>query len=65
VVSADVKGADGVVNFNIADLRSKDELGILASCLHDLLHRVNEDVRRGHCQRSVRVEHSVSERACR
>ena len=47
-VSADVKGADGVVNFNVADLRSKDELGILASCLHDLLNRVNEDVRREH-----------------
>ena len=47
-VSADVKGAEGVVNFNVADLRSKDELGILASCLHDLLNRVNEDVRREH-----------------
>lgn len=47
-VSADVKGADGVVNFNVADLRGKDELGILASCLHDLLNRVNEDVRREH-----------------
>ena len=47
-VSADVKGADGVVNFNVADLRSKDELGILASCLHDLLNRVNEDVKREH-----------------
>ena len=47
-VSADVRGADGVVNFNVADLRGKDELGILASCLHDLLNRVNEDVRREH-----------------
>ncbi len=47
-VSADVRGADGVVSFNVADLRGKDELGILASCLHDLLQRVNEDVRREH-----------------
>ncbi len=47
-VSADVRGAEGVVSFNVADLRGKDELGILASCLHDLLHRVNEDVRREH-----------------
>ena len=47
-VSADVKGADGVVSFNVADLRSKDELGILAGCLHDLLNRVNADVRREH-----------------
>ncbi len=36
------------MNFNVADLRGKDELGILASCLHDLLNRVNEDVRREH-----------------
>lgn len=47
-VSQDVRGADGVVSFNVADLRGKDELGILASCLHDLLQRVNEDVRREH-----------------
>ena len=47
-VSQDVRGADGVVSFDVADLRGKDELGILASCLHDLLHRVNEDVRREH-----------------
>jgi signal transduction histidine kinase len=47
-VAADVRGAEGVVSFNVADLRSKDELGILASCLHDLLNRVNEDVRREH-----------------
>lgn len=47
-VSQDVRGAEGVVSFDVADLRGKDELGILASCLHDLLHRVNEDVRREH-----------------
>ena len=33
---------DGVRHFSAcADLRGKDELGILASCLHDLLQRVN------------------------
>lgn len=47
-VSAEVRGEDGVRHFNVADLRGKDELGILASCLHDLLQRVNEDVRREH-----------------
>jgi signal transduction histidine kinase len=47
-VSAEVRSEDGVRHFNVADLRGKDELGILASCLHDLLQRVNEDVRREH-----------------
>ena len=47
-VSADVNDADGVVNFSVADLRSKDEPGILADCLHDLLNRANDDVRREH-----------------
>jgi len=50
-VSHEVRGADndsGIARFNVADLRGKDELGILASCLHDLLQRVNDDVRREH-----------------
>ena len=47
-MSAEVRSEDGVRHFNVADLRGKDELGILASCLHDLLQRVNEDVRREH-----------------
>jgi signal transduction histidine kinase len=34
--------------FSVADLRGKDELGILASGLHDLMLRVNEDVKREH-----------------
>lgn len=32
----------------VADLRSGDELGILATCLHDLLRRVREDMAREH-----------------
>ena len=45
-LSKTVKGAGGLERFDISDLRSDDELGILASCLHDLLRRVKEDVER-------------------
>ncbi len=45
-LSKTVKGAGGLEQFDIGDLRSDDELGILASCLHDLLRRVKEDVER-------------------
>lgn len=39
--------ADGVLErYDLSDLRGNDELGILASGLDDLLHRVNEDVER-------------------
>ena len=31
---------------DLSDLRGADELGVLASCLHDLLRRVREDVER-------------------
>lgn len=31
---------------DVADLRGGDELGILATCLHDLLRRVREDIER-------------------
>lgn len=31
---------------DLSDLRGDDELGVLASCLHDLLRRVREDVER-------------------
>jgi signal transduction histidine kinase len=53
-VSQDVQqGAVGksdraLAAFSVADLRGKDELGILASGLHDLMLRVNEDVKREH-----------------
>ncbi|PRC91357.1 Histidine kinase-, DNA gyrase B-, and HSP90-like ATPase [Solimicrobium silvestre] len=45
-LSKTVKGAGGLERFDVSDLRSSDELGILASCLHDLLRRVKEDVER-------------------
>lgn len=45
-LSKKVKGAGGLEEFDVADLRGADELGILASCLHDLLRRVREDVER-------------------
>lgn len=45
-LSVVVKGSGGLERFDLSDLRSADELGILASCLHDLLRRVKEDVLR-------------------
>lgn len=45
-VSRIVKGAGGLDQFDLSDLRGADELGVLASCLHDLLRRVKEDVER-------------------
>ena len=45
-LSKTVKGTGGLEQFDVSDLRGRDELGILASCLHDLLRRVKEDVER-------------------
>lgn len=45
-VARTVKGAGGLERFDLSDLRGEDELGLLASCLHDLLRRVREDVER-------------------
>jgi len=45
-LSVVVKGAGGLERFDLSDLRGSDELGILASCLRDLLRRVKEDVER-------------------
>ena len=45
-VSKIVKGSGGLDQFNLSDLRGADELGVLASCLHDLLRRVKEDLER-------------------
>ncbi|AMO97201.1 histidine kinase-, DNA gyrase B-, and HSP90-like ATPase family protein [Collimonas fungivorans] len=45
-VSKIVKGSGGLDQFDLTDLRGADELGVLASCLHDLLRRVKEDVER-------------------
>jgi signal transduction histidine kinase len=39
---------DKLATIDLSDLRSGDELGVLAGGLQDLLQRVNEDVRREH-----------------
>jgi len=45
-VSHTVRGTDEALALDLSDLRSRDELGVLASALADLLQRVNEDARR-------------------
>ena len=45
-LSQTVKATGSAERLDLADLRGTDELGILANCLHDLLHRVKEDVER-------------------
>ncbi|QDQ26995.1 HAMP domain-containing histidine kinase [Chitinimonas arctica] len=45
-LSKTVKTTHGLAEFDLADLRGSDELGILANCLNDLLRRVKEDAER-------------------
>ena len=45
-LSKTVKTTAGLDQFDLADLRGSDELGILATCLNDLLRRVKEDAER-------------------
>jgi signal transduction histidine kinase len=45
-VKKSVHGPEGLVQHDLADLRGRDELGLLAGVLADLLQRVNEDVKR-------------------
>jgi signal transduction histidine kinase len=45
-LSKTVKTTAGLEQFDLADLRGSDELGILANCLNDLLRRVKEDAER-------------------
>ena len=45
-LSKTVKATEGLGQFDLADLRGSDELGILATCLNDLLRRVKEDAER-------------------
>ncbi|GGY86349.1 hypothetical protein GCM10011613_34320 [Cellvibrio zantedeschiae] len=45
-LSKTVMGAKGLERFDVNDLRNNDELGVLATCLHNLLRRVKEDVER-------------------
>jgi len=45
-VSSGVRGDAPLPVLDVADLRGSDELGVLSQGLHDLLKRVNDDVRR-------------------
>ncbi|MES2320552.1 MAG: HAMP domain-containing sensor histidine kinase [Pseudomonadota bacterium] len=45
-VAKTVRGKGAADEFDVSDLRGEDELGVLATCLHDLLRRVREDVER-------------------
>ncbi|NHZ38428.1 sensor histidine kinase [Massilia rubra] len=45
-VARTVKERSDASQPDLSDLRGDDELGVLASCLHDLLRRVREDVER-------------------
>jgi signal transduction histidine kinase len=45
-VQKSISAAHGLEQLNVADLRGGDELGILATCLHELLRRVREDMSR-------------------
>ena len=41
-----VKNTNNLAQFQLADMRGVDEIGVLSSCLHDLLQRVKGDVER-------------------
>lgn len=45
-VAQTVKGSSELARLDFNDLRGQDELGVLASCLQDLLRRVREDAER-------------------
>ena len=45
-LSRTVHDDGGLARYNLADLRGRDEMGLLASALDDLLHRVREDATR-------------------
>ena len=45
-VSTGMRGSTSLASLDLSDLRSSDELGVLAQGLQDLLQRVNEDLRR-------------------
>lgn len=45
-LSQSAKTAGGLEQFQLADMRGHDEMGILGTALHDLLQRVKEDVER-------------------
>jgi signal transduction histidine kinase len=41
-----VKNTNNLAQFQLADMRGVDEIGVLSGCLHDLLQRVKGDVER-------------------
>jgi signal transduction histidine kinase len=41
-------GSEGFLRLDLGDLRGRDELGLLAGVLADLMQRVNDDLRREH-----------------
>ncbi len=45
-LSKSVQGPDALTAYDLSDLRGNDELGLLATCLNDLLRRVKEDAGR-------------------
>lgn len=45
-LSSTVKRTEGLDRLDLSDLKGRDELGILATCLNDLLRRVKEDAER-------------------
>ncbi|MEO6080221.1 MAG: HAMP domain-containing sensor histidine kinase [Steroidobacteraceae bacterium] len=45
-VKRSVQGSEGLPALNLQDLQGRDELGLLAGVLAELLQRVNEDVKR-------------------
>jgi signal transduction histidine kinase len=45
-VKRSVQGSEGLTALNLQDLQGRDELGLLAGVLAELLQRVNEDVKR-------------------
>ena len=45
-VAPTIRAAGAPAPLDLSDLRGADELGVLASCLHELLRRVREDVER-------------------
>jgi signal transduction histidine kinase len=47
-VSSGMRAGDGLPPIDLTDLRGRDELGVLAQGLKDLLQRVHDDVRREH-----------------
>ncbi len=46
LTKSSAKGPDALATYDLSDLKGSDELGLLATCLNDLLRRVKEDAGR-------------------